>query len=334
MESSVVIPINEASQVSGARRIVSRLADKIGFTETEVGTASLVVTEAANNLIKHAGHGHLVTRSLGKKADRGMEVVALDKGRGMNDVSQCMRDGYSTAGSPGTGLGAIARLSNAFDIYSNPGSGTAVMSQFGPVAPAHTNARLEIGAICVPTSGEEVCGDSWSISEQPERSLILLVDGLGHGEFAAQAAREAVRVFEENLQRSPAQIIQAAHGPLRSTRGAAMAVAEINYKEGVLRYAGLGNIAGTVASGGATRSLVSHNGTAGHELHRLQEFTYPWPAGALLIMHSDGLQTRWSFANYPGLASRHPATIAGVLYRDFQRGRDDVTVVVARERKT
>jgi hypothetical protein len=160
-----------------------------------------------------------------------------------------------------------------------------------------------------------------------------MVDGLGHGCFAAEAASAAVRIFNGNTHLPPVEILQKAHGALRSTRGAALAIAEIKSATSLVRYAGVGNIAATVASGGATRSLVSHNGTVGHEMRRVQEFTYPWPAGALLIMHSDGLQTRWTFANYPGLTSRHAATVAGVIYRDFQRGRDDATVFVMRERR-
>ncbi len=63
---------------------------------------------------------------------------------------------------------------------------------------------------------------------------------------------------------------------------------------------------------------------------KFQEFAYPFPKGATLVMHSDGLISRWTLDAYPGLAAHDPALVAGVLYRDFQRGRDDVTVLVAR----
>ena len=80
-----------------------------------------------------------------------------------------------------------------------------------------------------------------------------------------------------------------------------------------------------------TRSVVSHHGTAGGAARRIQEFTYPWKGGDILVLHSDGLGSHWTLAGYPGLAQRHPALIAGVLYRDHRRGRDDTTVVVVRE---
>jgi hypothetical protein len=80
-----------------------------------------------------------------------------------------------------------------------------------------------------------------------------------------------------------------------------------------------------------TQYMVSHNGTAGHEATRFQEFAYPFPEGALLVMHSDGLATSWNMRSYPGMQSRHPAVIAGTLYRDASRNRDDVCVIVARD---
>jgi hypothetical protein len=76
--------------------------------------------------------------------------------------------------------------------------------------------------------------------------------------------------------------------------------------------------------------MVSMNGTLGHSVGRIQHFSYPWGKTSALIMHSDGLATRWNMDQYPGLAARHPALLAGVLYRDFCRRRDDVTILVSR----
>ncbi len=79
--------------------------------------------------------------------------------------------------------------------------------------------------------------------------------------------------------------------------------------------------------------MVSHNGTAGVEVRKIQEYTYPWPENGLLILHSDGLATHWSLDDYPGLHQKRPSLIAGILFRDHNRGRDDVTVVAAMEEK-
>jgi Stage II sporulation protein E (SpoIIE) len=145
------------------------------------------------------------------------------------------------------------------------------------------------------------------------------------------AAMAAVNALRTHPQLGPAALIEFANGALRSTRGAALAVADINLVGEVI-YAGIGNIIGVARASESTRHMVSHPGIVGHEVRKIQEFAYPWTQDSLLIMHSDGLTTHWNLDQYPGLDRRHPSLIAGVLYRDFTRGHDDVTVVVAKKR--
>jgi Stage II sporulation protein E (SpoIIE) len=246
----------------------------------------------------------------------------------MADVGTALRDGYSTTGTAGTGLGAMMRLSAVFDVYSSPRSGTAVFIQLG--AGASRTSRLAVGGVVVAKPGQDVSGDAWAAEFDHGCHRILLADGLGYGVRAAEAAREAIRVFRQSASFRPGQALHAIHAALRATRGAAVAIAELDSARDVLTFAGVGNVAGVIYSEDGSRNLVSHNGTAGLEARKIQEFTYPWGPGCLLIMHSDGLKTHWSLDNYPGLALRHPSLIAGVLYRDFTRGPDDVSVVVAR----
>jgi hypothetical protein len=251
----------------------------------------------------------------------------------MAAVNDCLRDGFSTAGTPGNGLGAIARLAALFEIHSLSQVGTALLARLwaGP-APADPPAMwLEIGVVNLPKVGEVACGDAWNVFQEPGRSLLLVADGLGHGLQAADAARAAVRVVQAHAHLGPAELLPLLHAALRSTRGAAVALAEVQREARAVRFAGVGNIAGTIFANGSSRSLVSHNGTVGCEVRKIQEFVYPFPQGALLVLHSDGLGSHWRLDQYPGLAARHPALIAGVLYRDFKRGRDDVTVLAARE---
>jgi serine phosphatase RsbU (regulator of sigma subunit) len=179
-----------------------------------------------------------------------------------------------------------------------------------------------------PHRGEKVCGDAWGVVSFDRFTTILVADGLGHGAFAAKASNEAVRFFKEHAEMDPAALLDGVHQALRSTRGAAVAVARVEPENGRVRYAGIGNIAGLIVSGADTQQMVSHNGTAGHQVRRIQEFNYSWRRGSVLVMHSDGLGSRWSLRSYPGLQMRDPAVIAGVLYRDHNRGRDDVSVVV------
>ncbi|MBD2182302.1 SpoIIE family protein phosphatase [Planktothrix sp. FACHB-1355] len=333
MSDPVALSILESSQAGDARRIAMSLASRLGFDETERGKVGIVVTEIANNLVRHAREGQLLLRSLTKNNIVGIEILALDKGPGMIDVGQCLRDGYSTAGTPGNGLGAIIRLSAFFDIHSVPNVGTVLLSHLWatPIPTSSPNSNIEIGVVCLPKTGEEVSGDAWAIEQYQDRTLLLVSDGLGHGPLAAQASLKAIEIFRENADKSPAGIIEAAHQALKSTRGAAIAIAQLDLAEQSLRFAGVGNISGSVISDSGRYSMVSHNGTVGHEVRKIQEFVYQWPKGGLLLMHSDGLGTQWRLDRYPGLVAKHPSSIAGVLYRDFNRGRDDVTVLIAKE---
>jgi hypothetical protein len=232
-------------------------------------------------------------------------------------------------------LGAIARLSAVYDVYSQRSQGTILMAQVWrrPAAGAHRVApQFRIGGVSVALAGEDDCGDSWLFQEGSRGGRLTVADGLGHGPLAADASQAAIRTAREQLQEPAPALLERIHGALRSTRGAAVAVAEIDPTSRVVRFAGIGNIsAAIVPESGPIRHLISHAGTAGHELRKIVQFSSPWDSRSLLRMHSDGLQTHWSLDNYPGLLERHPSLVAGALFRDYARRRDDVTVVVARQ---
>ena len=324
----------EASQVGDARRQAATLAHRLLFDETGRGKVSLVVAEAATNLVQHGGGGYILLNALEQAGATGLEILAVDSGAGMANVARCLRDGYSTAGTPGTGLGAMQRQSSEFDIYSLVGAGTVVMARLWAGNPPDTKAALTVGAVCAPVDGETECGDTWSLAVKEGRFSLLIADGLGHGPQAAQASREAARIFALTAEAdSPQRLLENTHAALRSTRGAAIAIADGDFGAHKVTYAGVGNIAGAiyVAPGHAqNHSMVSHNGTVGHQMRKVQEFVYACPSGALLLMHSDGLRAQWHLERYPGLSACDPALIAAVLYRDFKRDRDDACVVVTR----
>jgi serine phosphatase RsbU (regulator of sigma subunit) len=254
----------------------------------------------------------------------------------MNNLEQCLADGFSTGTTPGQGLGAITRLSDSSDFYSVPGKGTVLLACWssGPAGTEHPDSvpRLSIGAVSVCKRGEEVCGDSWGAEQTDEISTIMVADGLGHGYEAGVASQEAVRILRGYSDVTPVQLLERVHQALRSSRGAAVAVARIDRVRGKLTFCGVGNISAQIYAGSrAGQHLVSVNGTAGHQTQRIREFSYPWPRNGMLVLHSDGLTSSASIEAQPAVALREPSLIAGVLYRDFSRGQDDATVVVARE---
>lgn len=329
MRDGIALPIVEASQAGEARRVVTALADQLGFDAVRRGNAALVATECATNLVKHARDGRLILQPRVCGDVVGIDLLALDNGPGIADLGRCRRDGFSTSGTPGTGLGAIQRLSALTDAYSKVPGGTVLLARLWPGA-APKPERFMLGSVCIPAAGEAMCGDAWTVEAKGRHAQVLLADGLGHGPLAADAAHAAVRVMRENRGLALAALLEAMHAALRSTRGAALALAQVDPDHEILCYAGIGNVAGVVLHDGKSRSLVSHNGIVGHEARKRQEFTCPFPRGAVLVLHSDGLSTRWNLEAYPGLLHRDPSLIAGVVYRDAQRGRDDATVLVLR----
>ncbi len=308
---SVALPVSQAdsSQTGHARRQALALANLMGFSELSQGQLAIIVTEAAANIAAHAGQGELLLIPWRFRGDAGIDVLALDNGKGMADVGRSLEDGYSTAGTAGQGLGAMSRLAAALQIYSSPSRGTALLARVARESPTavRSSSDYALGAVSLAMAGETQCGDAWSVDFTPDRSIYIVADGLGHGPSAAEAAREAVRVFEQAPHLPPVRILTDAHLALAKTRGAAVSIAEILHDKGVLNYAGVGNVAGVIHDQGKSRSMVSMNGTLGHSVGRIQHFSYPWEKTSALIMHSDGLATRWNMDQYPGLAARHPA---------------------------
>lgn len=329
---SRIIPINrkDVSQTGSARRQALSLAAQMGFDELRQGQLGIVVNEAARNIEAHAGEGEVILSGWTHDTNAGIDVLALDKGGGIHNVGAALQDGYSTAGTPGNGLGAMSRLSSTFQVYSAASGGTAIFARVLRTAHEEESESrpYRMSAISLPIAGESVCGDAWSSEYTPERSLYIVADGLGHGPVAALAAQEAVRVFHLASHSAPERILSDVHDALGKTRGAAVSIAEILHHQKCMNYAGAGNIVAAIG-GSKTRSLVSMNGTAGHSVGKIQQFSYPWEAGSVLIMHSDGLGARWNVEQYPGLLSRHPGLLAGVLFRDFCRRRDDATILVS-----
>lgn len=325
--ASISLLVEEASQVGEARRVAGTLAHTLGFGDTAQGNLAIIITEVANNIVRHAGRGEILLRTVDSNGIYGIEILALDKGPGMESVAQCLEDGFSTGGTSGIGLGAIRRLSTAFDIYSVPAQGTLVLCYVWekPVG----GEPLIIGAVNRPKPGQIACGDHWAVVSTGRRQIFLVADGLGHGPEAAEAGRNAVKAFHQHSSKSPGAVLEAIHSALHGTRGAAVAVAEVNEDTQTVCFAGVGNIAGEILNN-LNSGMMSHHGIVGFQIRKVQEFLYPYTTDSLLLLSSDGIATMGSLAAYPTLLSLQPALIAGILYRDFQRTNDDTTILVAR----
>ncbi len=182
MQSQTLLQIDESSQVGHARRAALDLARKLGFDEEQAGKVGLAVNECASNILKHAGRG-----AADAPADRtatasdGIEVIALDKGPGIADVAASLRDGHSTSGTLGGGSARCRGSPTRFEIFTQPGKGTAVRLALWARPIPDTWQPIEFGGICVPIHGEPVSGDDWSVELWRDQAVVLLADGLGHG---------------------------------------------------------------------------------------------------------------------------------------------------------
>ena len=328
---SLALVVKDPSHVSAARHAVQRLATDLDFDATRTGKVAIVATEAVSNMVRHAGGGTFAARSLARDGVLGIEMLAIDAGPGMRDFARSATDGVTTGTTPGTGLGAIRRLTDEFEVRTGHDLGTILRMVLwaGNIAPH--DKGYEIGAVLVPKEGETACGDGWAMVPHAAGATFMVVDGLGHGIEASRAAGTAIDVLRAHPDASAIRLLDLAHGRLRATRGAAIAILRHEREREEVAFAGLGNISATVLEGETRRAMVSHNGIVGHNMARSEEYRYPWPRGALLVVHSDGLESRWDLAAFPGLASHHAAIIASTLYLRHTRKRDDVVVLAARE---
>jgi anti-sigma regulatory factor (Ser/Thr protein kinase) len=327
----IVLPVRDQSHVATVRLDAVQIATRYGFGHSETGRVALVATELATNLIKHGSGGQVLIGTFEDADGSGVEIVALDKGGGMSNVEACLQDGFSSAGTAGTGLGAIIRQSSIFDIASWVGIGTAILARImpGKIGAIPYQFKALWGAVSVPMHGQSVCGDSWSVLDSSTGRTLMVVDGLGHGPDAAEAAVDAVRVFNKFNGHQVPTLLDYIHGGLRATRGAAVSIARADIANRKVIYAGVGNVAGALFAGGVLRRMVSMAGTAGLNARKIQAFDYPFHSG-LIILHSDGLLSNWTLDRYSNLAARHPTLIAAILYRDLTRDRDDATVLVGK----
>ncbi|GAA2854253.1 ATP-binding protein [Streptosporangium fragile] len=326
-QNDVWVRAEDASAIGALRRTAMALAGRRGFSEEDVGRVAVAVSEAASNLVKHAVEGMMLIRPH-PELDTAVEVLAIDRGPGMRDVARALRDGYSTTGTLGIGLGGIARMASGYEVHSVPGRGT-VLGMYFTARGAPRPPSLASG-VTRPIGEESVCGDAFVVAETGETTTAMLCDGLGHGGAAAQASREAVRIFLKHADLAPIAILERIHRGLSQTRGGAVAVARVDRAGETASFAGLGNVSAWITHQEGRQGMVSVPGIAGHQARTLRQYEYAVPPHSVVVLHSDGLSDRWDISAYPGLVTRLPSVIAATLLRDAGTRRDDACVVALR----
>ncbi|MBO0874963.1 MAG: ATP-binding protein [Pseudonocardia sp.] len=315
--------VEDPSAAAACRGAAMALAGRVGFPAARADKLALAVTEAASNLHKHARQGSMLLRITREGGSPGIELVTIDAGPGLRDTGAALRDGHSTSGSLGIGLGAIRRLADSCDLYSVPGHGTALVARFWR-APREDIARY--AGLVRPIAGETECGDVFGVAETDTGVTGVLCDGLGHGPLAASAAARGVSAVLEEPPGEPAALVERAHRRMTHTRGGAIGVVQLSGQ--VIRFAGLGNIAAVILAEGTRRSMLSVPGIAGHQARVIRQFEYTAPPGAAVILHSDGISNRWEAGVMPGLNARDPLVVGAMLLAEAGTRRDDAGVLV------
>jgi anti-sigma regulatory factor (Ser/Thr protein kinase) len=332
-------PVADRSYLGLTRRDIQRLAESYGLNEAKQGKIDIIVSELASNLVKHTIQGgEILVKPLGTDKITGIEIISVDNGPGMADVPRMMEDGVSTVGSQGEGLGAIKRLSHEFDIYSQPDQGTVILSRIYLTEKDRKKSASfnspDIRAVMVAKSGETECGDAWLALPVQDGCVIMAADGLGHGAHAHEAAGQAVAALNEAIGTDPANALKTIHQQIKQSRGAVGAIALVNTKEGHVAFCGVGNIGGKILSSGINKSLLSYNGILGHNIPNIMHnHLFSWTNLSLLLLHSDGLKSRWDLGKYPGLRLHDPSVIAAVLYKEHSRKTDDILVIAGKHKK-
>jgi anti-sigma regulatory factor (Ser/Thr protein kinase) len=322
--------MEDSSRVGEARRHAAQLAQECGLDATDAGRLALVVTELGTNLTRHALKGRLLLSP--RPGRREVEVISIDEGPGIADIDRSMGDGFSTGGTPGTGLGAVRRLSRQFDLHSSVPGGTLVLARVGGGAAGKEAESAWTGAVAIAAPGERVCGDGWGFALHGDVAALVVADGLGHGPDAAEAAAAALEAFAEDPLASPRVLLERTHQRLRSTRGAAVMLLQADAATGTVRSAGAGNVMARLVSGVSDRAILCQHGTAGVTIRSPEEQSITWPPHAMLVVFTDGIESRWPGLQLAPLLGRDPALAAALLVRDHCRGRDDATVAVLRRK--
>ncbi|MGO8752844.1 MAG: ATP-binding protein [Thermoguttaceae bacterium] len=329
---SQTLAVGHESGVGAARRAARAMAAVLGFAPTACEEIALAMTELATNLLKHARGGTLTLTPLADGGRVGLEIESRDEGPGIADVEQALGDRFSTAGTRGTGLGAVNRLMDELDIRSRRGSGTRIVCRrwLREHQPSLRPCPLAFGVATRPRRLGKVNGDAFVVLQWAESALVGIMDGLGHGQFAHRAAQTARQYVESHFDLPLDQVFRGTGRACRATRGVVMALARFDWGQGRLVFASVGNIAVRVFPRSEPFHFVVRRGVIGLNAPAAVVTEHPWSPEQILVLHSDGVATHWGWKDFPGWTDQPAAAMAQDLLRAKAKDEDDATVIVVR----
>ncbi|WP_432044606.1 SpoIIE family protein phosphatase [Streptomyces asiaticus] len=325
---TVQVRVDHHSAVRLAAEAARGVARECGLPGALPDQAAVIASELATNLDKHAGDGTLYVQPL--PLGHGVEILAADRGPGMHDPERCLADGYTTSGTLGAGLGAVKRMATHFQMRSAGGGHAGTWACARLTASGEQRPEWQgVGAVCLPAEGEEGCGDARAIVDTDSARTAVVLDGLGHGQPAAEAAQAALRTFHADPDRPLPEVLTRMNRALRHTRGAAAGVLRL-YAEHA-DYCGIGNIRALALTHDRVRHrLTGQPGIVGWGMPTPRVHDFPLPRGGTAVLHSDGIDARWSLDPPPSVLRLPPPLLSAALAHGHRRVRDDATVLAAR----
>lgn len=315
------------------KKEIHAIAVGAAFTDAKVGELDIVVAELVSNLVKHAGGGQLWVKLVEENGVQGIELISVDNGPGMTDISRMVADGVSTKNTLGQGLGAIKRLSDVFQVYSQKDWGAVILVRLfkESIRPLKSLPAKEIGFVVLPKPGETECGDGFYSTTTKEHIKIFLGDGLGHGPEAANAITAAGAAFLTCPEIEPTEIIRHINSEVKKTRGLVGTVAVFDLSQRKWKVCGVGNISTKIVSAANSKNLMGYNGIIGLNVPKTlnsQEIEYE--KGQQIVMCSDGLKSKWDTVRYPAIGRYDTSILSAALLKDYARQTDDMSVAVCK----
>ena len=323
---------DDRSYFSLIKKEIHRQATEAGMLPAKINALDLIVAEMTSNLFKYSNDGELLLGVFSNGGSPYVELISIDNGPGMLNPARMMQDGVSTSNTLGHGLGSMKRLSDTFELYSQTGWGTIVLSRvYNNPESDKTKSQVIMRPIVVYKPGETTSGDGFVSKKTDKYIKLMLADGLGHGPEANKAINEAANAFKIFPDYSPTETIRFIHNAIKKTRGAVINIVGYNYANKTWASAGVGNIAVRMSGPVSFKNHMSYNGIVGHNIpttmsdqeYHLEDFNQ-------VMLCSDGIKTRIDMAKYPSMYKYDLAVLAAAIYKDHARRNDDMSVVIAK----
>ncbi|MBB6270557.1 anti-sigma regulatory factor (Ser/Thr protein kinase) [Pedobacter cryoconitis] len=320
---------NDRSYFSLLKKEIHRKVLEAGMEAARVAEVDIIVAEITSNLFKYADEGEILFGSFKENGVPYIELISIDNGPGMIKASRMVQDGVTTSNTLGMGLGSIKRLSDTFDIYSQIGWGTIILSRIyiGDKPPA--GQKLIIRPLVVSKPGEKVSGDGFSCLIYSDGFKVMLGDGLGHGPEANKAVNEAASIFKVFPKSNPTETLRFIHSSIKKTRGMVANITQYDNKKKEWSSSGIGNISAKWIGPVSSKNQMSYNGIVGHNIpNTMNDQHYSSAEYNQLILCSDGIRTRWEVSKYPGILKYDASILCAAIYKDHGRRTDDMSVIV------